>query len=94
MKQTFEMCSTRTPNLGSSPCLKLAQLVCGSKNECASTQRCRAARQLVQMEYDELLKATHTGAETLSGEQCNDAEKDRSFFAPCTEVVQRAEAQE
>ena len=63
-------------------CMKLVRKVCGPRNECEDHPACDPARQLLQMEQDEL----HTewvDSVPESSRKCMEAQSNEAFFAPC-----------
>jgi hypothetical protein len=64
-------------------CIVLVRKVCGPRNECEDHPACDPARQLLQMEQEEL----HTGwvdSVPESSRRCLEAQTNEAFFQPCT----------
>lgn len=83
LSDTFPACTNRSPGQGATACSALADRVCGKTRACARTEPCRAALQLVEMEYEELFLAADTAAATHTTRQCEEAMGDATFFVPC-----------
>jgi len=79
---TFQPCQVQAAAGPTSVCGELQDKVCGPAGQCAGTDACRAARQLVKMEHEERLKATDPDVPTHSSRQCSTAATD-DFFAAC-----------
>ena len=71
------------PIIGYSPCERLARRVWGTDNECSAGPACEPARQLLSMEQEERSSNTTPNIMTHSSGQCQEADKDRSFFVTC-----------
>jgi hypothetical protein len=71
------------PIVGYSPCERLVRRVCGTDDECAAAPGCEPARQLLTMEQEERSTNTTPNIMTHSSGQCQEADKDRSFFVTC-----------
>ncbi len=71
------------PIVGYSPCEKLVRRVCGEGQECAAKQGCEVAGQLLQMEQQERAAEATANRMTYSSGQCQEADRDRHFFASC-----------
>jgi hypothetical protein len=78
----FPACGSLEAAGGSSRCRDLVDRVCGSAGECAATQGCDAARQLLRMETEERLVNDDPAALSRTGEQCLEA-MSNPFFPPC-----------
>jgi len=71
------------PIVGFSPCEKLVRRVCGENQQCAGQDGCAAATQLVEMEQQERAAQATASRMTYSSGQCQEADRDRQFFATC-----------
>jgi hypothetical protein len=71
------------PIVGSSPCEKLVERVCGEGGACGSSDACAPARQLLQMEQQERAAQATPNRMTYASGQCQEADRDREFFATC-----------
>lgn len=71
------------PIVGYSPCERLVRRVCGTDDECPAAPGCEPARQLLSMEQEERGSNTTPNIMTHSSGQCQEADKDRSFFVTC-----------
>lgn len=71
------------PIVGASPCEKLVRRVCGETSQCAGQQGCSAAEQLLQMESEQRAAEPTPNRMTYSSGQCQEADRDRQFFASC-----------
>jgi len=80
---SFKPCAVRSSKGRVTPCTQLATSVCGA-GRCADSAACQAARQLVDMEYEERLGAVNREIVTDTGAQCRQAKRDGGFFAPCS----------
>ncbi|MES9994165.1 MAG: hypothetical protein ABW098_19615 [Candidatus Thiodiazotropha sp.] len=77
----FQPCRKRLPGR-LTPCEKLSNKVCGSDNQCATSEACDAARQLISMEQQDM----HSAPEgfTYASAQCRDALANNSdYFSSC-----------
>jgi hypothetical protein len=77
----FQVCTKRRSTNRKSPCQALQKQVCGSRGQCARTQACDAARQLLGMEREELVQVP--SGLTQSGAECREAMEEGRFFKPC-----------
>jgi hypothetical protein len=64
-------------------CMTLVRKVCGPRNECEDHPACDPARQLLQMEQDEM-RAEWVNSVPESSRKCLEAQSNEAFFAPCT----------
>lgn len=71
------------PIVGYSPCEKLVRRVCGEDGECADQPGCPPSRQLLQMEQQERAAEPTPNRMTYASGQCQEADRDRTFFATC-----------
>ena len=71
------------PIVGYSPCERLVRRVCGTDDECSTAPGCGPAKQLLSMEQEERRNNTTPNIMTHSSGQCQEADKDRSFFVTC-----------
>lgn len=71
------------PIVGYSPCEKLVQRVCGEGRKCGGKDGCAAAEQLLQMEQQQRAAEATPNRMTYSSGQCQEADRDRQFFASC-----------
>lgn len=71
------------PIVGFSPCEKLVRRVCGEDQQCTANEGCVAATQLLQMEQQERAAEATANRMTYSSGQCQEADRDRQFFASC-----------
>jgi hypothetical protein len=71
------------PIVGYSPCERLVWRVCGIEDQCAETEACNLARQLLGMEEQERTAAESPGRMTYSSGQCLSAGKDFANFPGC-----------
>jgi hypothetical protein len=71
------------PIVGHSPCEKLVRRVCGEEQECAGNEGCPVARQLLGMEQQERAADPTPNRMTYASGQCQEADRDRQFFASC-----------
>lgn len=67
---------------GRRPCQRLMEQACGADAACAGTNKCRAARQLVDMAAEQRAQQADPNAMSGTGRKCREALGD-SFFAPC-----------
>jgi hypothetical protein len=72
------------PIVGASPCEALVNRVCGENDLCAGQTGCSAARQLLDMERQERTASGTPNRMTYSSGQCQEADRDRSFFPSCS----------
>jgi hypothetical protein len=79
---TFKPCKRCAEQKHPTPCTELAASVCGD-GRCAESTACQAARQLVDMEYEERLRAVNPEVLTETGRQCREAKRAGGFFAAC-----------
>jgi hypothetical protein len=63
-------------------CMQLVKKVCGMHNECDSHPACDPARQLLEMEHDEL-NSSWSGVMLESSTHCLEALSNESYFQPC-----------
>jgi hypothetical protein len=68
-------------------CTQLVRKVCGAHDECASSQGCSPARQLLKMEQQEMRQTQYTTPKTFTTFQCEEALHDEEFFVPCKGAV-------
>ena len=71
------------PIAGYSPCEQLTHRVCGLNNECASSETCNLAQQLLNMERDERSNAKDGSRMTFTSGQCVNAMHDEDYFSRC-----------
>jgi hypothetical protein len=64
-------------------CMLLVRKVCGPRNECEDHPACDPARQLLQMEQDEV-RTEWVDSVPESSRKCLEAQANEAFFAPCT----------
>lgn len=64
-------------------CLQLVRQVCGLKDECATSESCVAAHQLLAMEDQERASGGWVDVQTYTSNKCQEMLGDRQFFAPC-----------
>ncbi len=68
-----------------SECRKLADLVCGPNGECSDSRACSPARQLLDMEQEEIgMRLRRENRQLDSAKRCIEAMARSDFFAPCT----------
>ncbi len=78
----FTPCQDPESDGDTASCERLAEQVCGAGDECDSTQSCRAARQMVAMEQQDLFNAP--GTPSPASGQCREAlEQATAFFKAC-----------
>lgn len=63
-------------------CAKLLRKVCGDNKQCADSEACNLARQLVDMEREERMLSRDPSAPTDIGRQCTEA-MSNAFFKAC-----------
>jgi len=73
------------PIVGYSPCERLVRRVCGVNQTCSSARACGPARQLLNMEQSERKANPSPNYMTPASGQCQQADKDRVYFATCTQ---------
>ena len=73
------------PIVGYSPCEKLARHVCGKKNQCAETQGCNLAQQLLDMEQQERATSDNRNRMTYTSGQCQTIASDAETFPFCAQ---------
>jgi hypothetical protein len=71
------------PIVGYSPCEQLVRHVCGGKNQCAKSEGCNLARQLLDMEEDERDASERPNRMTYTSGQCKHVATDIRTFPPC-----------
>jgi hypothetical protein len=71
------------PIVGYSPCERLVRRVCGRKEECAETEACDLARQLVAMEEEERNDSNNRSLTTYTSSRCKRVENDPGLFPTC-----------
>jgi hypothetical protein len=71
------------PIVGASPCEKLVGRVCGEDRACSGQEGCVAAEQLLKFEKEERAASASPNRMTLASGQCQEADRDRSFFSSC-----------
>jgi hypothetical protein len=64
-------------------CMLLVRKVCGPRNECEDHPACDPARQLLNMEQDEL-RTSWVDSVPESSQRCLEAQSNEAFFQPCT----------
>ncbi len=64
------------------PCRELNELVCGREGQCAQTEPCRLARELLEMARETLPAELELQADSSVGSQCREA-LGNPFFTPC-----------
>ncbi|MEZ5541953.1 MAG: hypothetical protein R3F42_07910 [Pseudomonadota bacterium] len=69
--------------VGFSPCEKLVRRVCGRKDECANTEPCDLARQLLQMEAQEREDSSSRSLTTYTSSRCQGVDSDPGLFPDC-----------
>lgn len=69
--------------VGYSPCEKLVRRVCGRKDECADTEPCDLARQLLDMETQERDENTTRSLTTYTSSRCVAVDSDPGLFPDC-----------
>lgn len=69
--------------VGYSPCEKLVRRVCGRKDECAATEPCDLARQLLHMEEEERDASTSRNLTTYTSSRCLTVDSDPGLFPDC-----------
>ncbi len=78
----FTPCVRRDPKEGPSACEQLSARVCGDDSECADTQGCDAAHQMVSMERQDLFAAPDRDSATSA--QCREMlEQPTPIFGEC-----------
>ena len=73
------------PIVGYSPCERLVRRVCGVNHACSSVEACDPARQLLTMEQNERKASASPNYMTQASGQCQQADRDRSYFATCVQ---------
>lgn len=71
------------PIIGFSPCERLVQDVCGRQDQCADTEGCALARQLLGMEKEERDASEQRNRMTYTSGQCTESGKDSEIFPAC-----------
>jgi hypothetical protein len=69
--------------VGYSPCEKLVRQVCGRDDECADTEPCDLARQLLDMEEEERDRNSSRSLTTYTSHRCQTVASDPGLFPPC-----------
>jgi hypothetical protein len=69
--------------IGYSPCEKLVRRVCGRKDQCADTEGCNLAQQLLDMEEAERDDSSNRSLTTFTSGRCQRVEKDPGLFPDC-----------
>jgi hypothetical protein len=64
-------------------CLQLVRQVCGPSDQCAASESCIAAHQLLAMEDEERASKGWVDVRTYTSNKCEEVLGDRQFFAPC-----------
>ncbi|QGU32372.1 hypothetical protein [Thermochromatium tepidum] len=74
----------REPKQDTAPCLELVSRVCGEggRSDCAGSEPCRLARELLEMSKEPLPLEDEIQAESSIGAQCREAMAN-PFFTPC-----------
>ncbi len=78
----FTPCAANARVSKPTPCQELTNKVCGKADQCSDSPACDPARQLFDMETQELA-ASGTDEETETGAQCREALGNEKFFRPC-----------
>jgi hypothetical protein len=71
------------PIVGYSPCEKLVRQVCGREDQCAGSEGCNLARQLLNMEHDERAAADSPNLTTYTSGRCRSVQNDTKLFPDC-----------
>ncbi|RDH86546.1 MAG: hypothetical protein DIZ77_04155 [endosymbiont of Seepiophila jonesi] len=77
----FQTCTKRPTGTPSTSCEVLRQKVCGTRLQCAGTQACDLANQLLLMEMDEQVLSPDIFTQT--GAQCREALGNPDLFSRC-----------
>ncbi|MEG7523316.1 MAG: hypothetical protein M3H12_09470 [Chromatiales bacterium] len=77
----FQTCTKHRTGAPSTPCEVLRQKVCGTRLQCAGTQSCDLANQLLLMELDE--RVSSSDILTYAGAQCREALGNADLFSRC-----------
>lgn len=79
----FQPCESHERNLPSE-CRKLVDLVCGPNGECTDSEACSPARQLLDMEREEIgMRLRRENRQIDSSKRCIEAMARSDFFTPC-----------
>lgn len=73
------------PITGLSPCERLVADVCGLQKECAGTEGCDVAGQLLTMEQEERAAGRAPDRMTYTSGQCDRVRSDTTLFVPCAQ---------
>jgi hypothetical protein len=84
VENEYPACSSLESGAGESRCRPLVAKTCGRAAQCADSQACRAARQLLGFETEERLVNDDPGMVSTSGRQCLEAMAN-PFFKACVD---------
>ncbi|MCB1758777.1 MAG: hypothetical protein KDI68_03225 [Gammaproteobacteria bacterium] len=79
----FKRCDVVRHSESPTACERLTTSVCGSDNQCESSEACQAAQQLLAMETQERLVSRNPDRPTYTSKQCEESSANRSFFKSC-----------
>jgi len=78
----FTPCAASAEAARPTPCHELTLKVCGEADQCADSSACDPARQLFDLETQEMT-TSGSSEETETGRQCREALANERFFSPC-----------
>ncbi len=79
----FARCDIKKPSTSPSACESLVNQVCGNKNQCADSEACAAATQLLSMETQERLISRRPERPTYTSNKCRKLDQGSGFFTRC-----------
>ena len=88
----FVRCDVKRPSKTPTACEILANQVCGDSNQCAESEPCSAATQLLSMETQERLISRTPERPTYTSNKCRELTKGSEFFIPCRSVSAEEDA--